>query len=43
MIAERCIAKYVEGNGHTLMEVLFWNLPGGTEDNNEKSQSRNSM
>jgi hypothetical protein len=33
------IGKDLEGNGHGIIEVISWNLPGGTEENG-KPQSR---
>jgi hypothetical protein len=29
----------VEGSGHGLIEVIFWHLPEGTEESQEKPQS----
>ena len=31
-------SKWFEKNGHGVIEVLFWHLPGGTEEGHEKLQ-----
>jgi hypothetical protein len=27
------VGKDLEGNGHAIIKVIFWHLPGGTEEN----------
>jgi hypothetical protein len=31
-VDDRLTLKYPEGSGRGLIEVIFWNLPGGTEE-----------
>jgi hypothetical protein len=38
MIGERWIGKDVEEISHDLIQILSQQLPGGTEENQEKSQ-----
>jgi hypothetical protein len=38
MADERRVGKDLEGNDHGLIEVLFWHLPGGTEENHKRTQ-----
>jgi hypothetical protein len=35
MIDEKSIGKYLETKSRGLIEVLYWNLPGRTEENHE--------
>jgi hypothetical protein len=37
------VRKDLEGNDNGLIEVLFWHLPGGTEENHKKSESISSI
>jgi hypothetical protein len=38
MIHERRTGKDLEGNGHSLIEVLSWHFPAGSEEKYEKPQ-----
>jgi hypothetical protein len=35
----RMIGKDLEANGHSLLEILFWHVPGSSEKNHERPQS----
>jgi hypothetical protein len=39
MIKGYRLGKEMVGSGRDLKKVLFWNVPGGTEENYEKPQS----
>jgi hypothetical protein len=37
VVSEYLIAKYMEGSCHGIIEIISWNLPGGTEKNHKRS------